>query len=367
MANPEHVKRLRRGTEIWNRWREENAEINPDLTGAQLARYRHNIFGKRLSYNLGHLNLRATFLQGADLSYANLSEADLTGANLKEANLDHVDLANSRLRKARFTAANLAYANLANANLDQAYLDGTNLTSAVLDGTSLTEALVGRTTFADINLSGVRHLDTVQHSGPSEISVSTLYKSGGRIPESFLRGCGIPHDFIVFLPSLIGAQEAIQFYSCFISYSHKDEEFTKRLHSRMRDAHLRVWFAPVDIRGGEKIYDQIDVAIRYFDKILVVLSESSLRSEWVKTEIRKARRLETEQDRRKLFPIRVVDFETIKKWTCFDADAGKDLAVELREYFIPDFSNWKDHDAFEAGFSRLLEDLKAPADKGQVS
>jgi hypothetical protein len=38
---------------------------------------------------------------------------------------------------------------------------------------------------------------------------------------------------------------------------------------------------------------------------------------------------------------------------------GKDLAVEVREYFIPDFPNWKDHDAFEKSFARLLRDLKA--------
>jgi hypothetical protein len=35
------------------------------------------------------------------------------------------------------------------------------------------------------------------------------------------------------------------------------------------------------------------------------------------------------------------------------------LAVELREYFIPDFSNWKSHDAFESAFVRLLKDLRA--------
>jgi hypothetical protein len=53
-----------------------------------------------------------------------------------------------------------------------------------------------------------------------------------------------------------------------------------------------------------------------------------------------------------------VDFATLRDWECFDADSGKDLAVELREYFIPDFSQWKEHDQFEAAFSRLLEDLK---------
>jgi hypothetical protein len=70
-------------------------------------------------------------------------------------------------------------------------------------------------------------------------------------------------------------------------------------------------------------------------------SKTLLKSEWVMTEIRRARKVEREESRRKLFPIRLVDFETIKNWECFDADSGKDLAVELREYYIPDFSKEK--------------------------
>jgi hypothetical protein len=83
-----------------------------------------------------------------------------------------------------------------------------------------------------------------------------------------------------------------------------------------------------------------------------------MQSEWVITEIRNARRAEIEEKRRKLFPITLVNFETIRKWRCFDGDTGKDLAVEIREYFIPDFSDWKNHDAFEKSFTRLLRDLK---------
>lgn len=85
------------------------------------------------------------------------------------------------------------------------------------------------------------------------------------------------------------------------------------------------------------------------------LSEANLQSEWVMTELRKARKAERQSGKRKLFPVRLVDKETLRDWECFDADGGQDLAVELREYFIPDFSNWKDHDAF----ARLLKDLRA--------
>lgn len=77
------------------------------------------------------------------------------------------------------------------------------------------------------------------------------------------------------------------------------------------------------------------------------------------TEIRKARKHERQSGKRKLFPVRLVDFATLRDWGCFDADSGKDLAVELREYFIPDFSHWKEHDQFEAAFARLLNALRA--------
>ena len=49
----------------------------------------------------------------------------------------------------------------------------------------------------------------------------------------------------------------------------------------------------------------------------------------------------------------------LRDWECFDADTGKDSAHEIREYFIPDFSNWKDHDSYQVAFDRLLKDLKA--------
>jgi hypothetical protein len=48
---------------------------------------------------------------------------------------------------------------------------------------------------------------------------------------------------------------------------------------------------------------------------------------------------------------------------CFDADTGKDSAREIREYFIPDFSNWKDHDSYQEAFRRLISDLKASDSK----
>ena len=106
--------------------------------------------------------------------------------------------------------------------------------------------------------------------------------------------------------------------------------------------------------------------MRYFSywfALLLILSPHSISSEWVKTEIAKARKRELRENRRMLFPVRLVDFETLRDWECFDADTGKDMAREIREYFVPNFSDWKNHDSFEAVFKKLLEDLKAESRK----
>jgi hypothetical protein len=84
-----------------------------------------------------------------------------------------------------------------------------------------------------------------------------------------------------------------------------------------------------------------------------------MNSNWVKTEIANARAKEKRQKQQVLFPISIVLFEKSRSWKLFDADAGIDSARELREYFIPDFSNWRNHDDYARAFDRLVRDLKS--------
>jgi hypothetical protein len=51
--------------------------------------------------------------------------------------------------------------------------------------------------------------------------------------------------------------------------------------------------------------------------------------------------------------------KVLDNWECLDPDTGTDLAAEIREYHIPDFRRWKNHDAFERDFNKLLDALKA--------
>ncbi len=125
-------------------------------------------------------------------------------------------------------------------------------------------------------------------------------------------------------------------------------------------------FAPHKLQGGRKRDEQIDEAIRLYQKLLLVLSPASMISDWVKTEIANARIREKQENRKKLFPITIASFDSISQWKCFDADIGIDSAREIREYFIPDFSNWKDHDSCQRAFQRLLTDLQATARRASV-
>jgi hypothetical protein len=55
-------------------------------------------------------------------------------------------------------------------------------------------------------------------------------------------------------------------------------------------------------------------------------------------------------------------FEGIREWSCPDPDTSKDTPREIREYFIPDFSNWKDERRYEVALQRLLGGLNADGD-----
>lgn len=343
MANIEQLKILEQGGKVWNNWRLANPEVVVDLRFANL-----------VQADLRDIDLNNANLNGAILNEANLERAKFRSAKLNSASLCNANLKKADLNSVRFRGTDLSDAILIGANLAEAYFSDT-----ILNGANLRRAHVTGTIFGNIDLSKVKELDTVNHFGPSTVSIDAFYKSAGNIPEIFLRGCGVPDDFIALFQSQFGQQQAIQFYSCFISYSTKDNEIAQKLYNRMRDEHLRVWFAPEEVKGGQKLFEQIERAIESHDRLLLVLSEYSLQSEWVTTEIRNARQIEVSEKRRKLFPIRLMGFDALEKWKCFDSDTGKDLAVEIREYYIPDFSNWKDDTAFEAAFNRLLQDLRA--------
>jgi uncharacterized protein YjbI with pentapeptide repeats len=364
MANPKHLEILKKGTDAWNQFHTNRQDRSRAARQLSMSRLRENPYlAEAYNYqadlrkadlsgmNLQNVSLVGVDLIGADLSGASLRVADLRWADLSEAQLRKADLRGADLRMANFKRSNLKGADLMYASLDETDLRESDLTHAILD----------HTIFSNIDLREVKGLETVTHHGPSTIGIDTVYQSQGKIPEIFLRGAGVPDHFIGYMRSLKG--KTLEYYSCFIAYSSKDQEFANGLYEGLQIGGVRCWFAPHDIQAGKKVHEQIDTAIRLHERLLLILSPSSINSEWVKTEIANAREREAKEGRRILFPIRLnISFEQLQKWECFDADRGKDSAREVREYYIPDFTNWKDHDQYRSEFQKLLRDLKKETD-----
>jgi uncharacterized protein YjbI with pentapeptide repeats len=308
--------------------------------------------------NLSHADLSQADLSEANLTHANLNSADLNQADLGDAILSHADLTCADLGDAILSDANLSHANLFFANLIVADLSGAdfngadlnlaNLNLANLRGADLSQASLARTIFGDVDLTETKGLNECRHRGPSVIDFQTLSRFKD-LPISFLRGCGLPDKFIDYLPSLRG--EAFQFYSCFISYSTKDQTFADRLHADLQNKGVRCWFAPHDLPIGAKTLDAIDAAIRLKDKLLLILSKSSIDSDWVENEVSAAYAEERSRKQVVLVPIRMDNtaMSTTEPW-----------ARMLREQRnIGDFRHWRKPAEYQKSLDRLLRDLNA--------
>jgi uncharacterized protein YjbI with pentapeptide repeats len=386
MANEEQLKILRQGLGLWNNWRDEHPDIKPDLSGATF----HDLISANLrGADLTGADLRGAHLfeadfQGANLSNAALCEArlrlaDLRGANLRNANLSHADLYTTNLSGAELNSADLHNADLRNADLRSADLQKANLHNAYLGEARFHKAALNETIFAGVDLSRVIGLEDACHLGRSELSVSTISLSQGHIPNRFLRGCGLSEweieEVKLYNPELKPAQivdiiykisemrsdPALQFYSCFISYSHKDKIFARRLHDSLQGRGIRCWLDEHQILPGDDILDLVDRGIRLWDKVLLFCSKASLTSWWVDDEIMKA--YEKEQELMKQRGEKVLALIPLNLDGYMFSGAWKSAkATQVMARLAADFTGWQTANGkFEEQFERLVRALRADA------
>jgi hypothetical protein len=373
MANTEHLKILNEGVGAWNEWRVATRLIHPDLSDAELSGaklYCANLSGADLSRTclmeaeLSDADLLVANLFGADLSGATLRGADLSGANLSSANLSRAflfgaNLSGADLSDANLSGANLSGAGLSGANLNHAKLYVANLSGSFLENTLFSKAYLNQTTFTFTSLKTAKGLESCHHHGRSAIDYHTLMESGP-LPEVFLRGCGLSDEFIRYLPEFWN--QPIRIYSCFISFSTQDEEFASRLHNDFQSKGIRCWKWNHDALTGRSLWGEIDQAIRVYDKLLLIASESSLKSPAVNREIERALVQEDERLKRKLagdvnvdsdvlFPVRIDDF-------LFDG-WEHERKVDVIKKVIADARGWDKNTAVYACVrDRLIRDLK---------
>jgi hypothetical protein len=347
VADVEHLKILTGGVEAWNSWRKRYPKVKPDLSNlntysAELTRVNFR------ETNLHSANLFGARLYEADLRYADLRNADFTGGTLAGADLSYANLSGAKIKLCRLIDTKLIETKLT-------FTQFHAITEGDGDGADFSKATVSSTTFDHVDLRAFKGLDSVHHDGPSTLGIDTIYESAGKIPEIFLRGCGVPDGFITFVPSLVA--EPIQFYSCFISYSHSDKSFAKCLFDTLQGRGVRCWLDEKRILPGDDIYESIDEGIR-LREILLCCSRASLSSWWVDSEISKTFVKEQQLTKRNgkktlaLIPLNLDGY--LVEW-----QNGK--AEEVRGRLAADFKGWrKNRGKFDRGVESLIKALGAP-------
>lgn len=364
MANPEHLRLLKSGIDEWNRKRppsvapeEEHAGFGP---------------GEEHTYTV---DLTGADLQGVDLEDAFLFNADFSGANLLGANLKGVNLGagclySANLRGADLRVESLAGCELSKADLRYAVISAGDAVRATFDG-----AILGNTLFADIDLSEVCGLDEVVHESPSWLAMKTIAASEGDVPKGFLIGCGLDAwqiefcklhspklspdqvNDIVYRMSELRTATGIQYYSCFISYSHADKQFAKWLYKALQDRGIRCWLDEKQLLPGDDIYEMVDRGIRLWDKVLLCCSKHSLTSWWVDNEIGKVFAKEQAimtKRRKKVLAVIPLNLDGY----LFDWQDGK--GDELRRRFAADFTGWNaENRSFDEPIKQVIRALRA--------
>jgi len=308
--------------------------------------------------DLRSVNLRQAKLREADLSGAILTDVDITGANLLDTDLTGANLRQSILNKTNLSGAILIDTDLTDANLTEANLSGANLTNSILNNADLNGVSCNRTIFANVDLSESKNLDNAQHSGPSSIGIDTLKKSKGRIPEKFLRGCGVSDRIIVFARSLL--ETPIDYYSCFISYSTADEDFAILLYNTLQAAGIRCWYAPEQLLPGQRIDEGINRGIQYWDKVVFCASKSSLTEKWwVDFEVDKAFDKEMDLQRRNKEHVGILIPLNLDGYMFSDDYRSHPRASQFKTTLAADFVGWRnDLTKFNWEVQRLIKSLR---------
>tara|TARA_R110000868_G_scaffold149654_1_gene372217 strand:- start:104881 stop:106005 length:1125 start_codon:yes stop_codon:yes gene_type:complete len=360
VANPEHVDIVKQGAEVLNNWREDNPDIALDLQEALLVDT--DLSGTDLSYSkMTRAKLYDACLDDAKLEYADATLAFLGGASLRGARLFQTAFNTADLIKADFSNADLGFAYLAKsfmkeANFSNSNLFGVNFYYADLDQSIFNKAVAATTLWSKLDLSKVIGLESIVHNGPSSIDIDTLIRSGGKIPEVFLRGCGLSDEFISYIPSHFSGS-AIDFYSCFISYSHEDKSFARRLFDALQGRGIRCWLDEHQILPGDNIYERIDRGIKVWDKVLLCASQHSLTSPWVDDEVTHAFAKEKELSKQRghkvqsLIPLNL-DGYIFSGW-------NHPKKNQVLEHMAADFTGWQtDNTKFELQLERVVKALQ---------
>ena len=130
-------------------------------------------------------------------------------------------------------------------------------------------------------------------------------KLSHNVPTPLLAACGVAQFHIGYIDAI--SKNSARLPSCFISYSVKDDAFIQRFRGELESNGMRIWFAPRDLPFGASTRDVIESQIKTYDRLIVVLSKSSLQSQWVQFEVETALEIERKKKTNLIIPVCIDD------------------------------------------------------------
>jgi hypothetical protein len=159
--------------------------------------------------------------------------------------------------------------------------------------------------FFNIDLSAAKNLNLASYHGDSRIDYQTI-KLSQSVPTPLLAACGVAHFHIPYIDAI--SKNSAKHPSCFISHSVKDHKFIERFRNELANSGVRTWFAPRDLPFGASTRDVIESQIKSHDRLIVILSKSSLQSQWVQFEVETALELERKKRSEIIIPVCIDDY-----------------------------------------------------------
>ena len=351
MANDEHLLIIKQGSDAWNAWRRLNPDEKPDLTGITLS-------GKQAG------NLR---LAHVDLSFATMKDTNLRGCDVWNAVLNFADMSGANLSRAFFGRAKMYCANMSGTNMQFARFMGSDLSSANfsharicnssfidcdLNGADFSHAWIKSSAFANVDLSGVKGLETVRFCGPSSLGIDSIYKSSGFIPTAFMRGCGVPEDFVQQVPSMVFSSALLD--AVYICHHPLDRVFAEKLFGDLQARGIRCWLLPGDDDKSPMTKSaQFEDMAGLRDRLLVVCSRSSLIDKTVLREMNHALFAEIQDKRKILCCITRDDY--------MQGDWSHPRKADVIAKTVSDFRHWEKPESYERALGKVLIVLREKA------
>lgn len=124
----------------------------------------------------------------------------------------------------------------------------------------------------------------------------------------------------------------------FISHSTKDKPFVRRLAADLVASGVKVWIDEQNMLVGDSVPEKIAQGLAESDFFLIVVSENSVKSEWVKRELNNAIVHEIERRKVKVLPIKL---------------DGAPMPDTIKDKVYADFSH-----SYEDGLEKLIRSIK---------